>query len=95
MSGKSKIEWTTDVWNPVSGCLKVSAGCEHCYAERQAARFSGKGKPYEVLTQNGKWTGEVRLVPSELEKPLRWRKPRRIFAEITADSSVTTGTKCR
>ena len=28
----SKIEWTQRTWNPVSGCTRVSAGCDHCYA---------------------------------------------------------------
>lgn len=32
--GKTKIEWTDKVWNPVTGCTKVSAGCKNCYAER-------------------------------------------------------------
>jgi len=33
MSYKSEIEWTDATWNPVSGCIKVSPGCAHCYAE--------------------------------------------------------------
>lgn len=32
MAGKSNIEWTDTVWNPVTGCTRVSAGCDHCYA---------------------------------------------------------------
>jgi len=39
---KSKIEWTDEVWNPVTGCTKVSAGCKHCYAEREWPRFYGR-----------------------------------------------------
>ncbi|MCG8624838.1 MAG: phage Gp37/Gp68 family protein, partial [Proteobacteria bacterium] len=39
----SKIEWTESTWNPVRGCTRVSEGCRFCYAERIAARFSGKG----------------------------------------------------
>ncbi len=38
---KTKIEWTTDVWNPVTGCEKVSPGCDHCYALTFAERFLG------------------------------------------------------
>ena len=34
MSDKTKIEWTDATWNPVTGCTKVSAGCDHCYIER-------------------------------------------------------------
>jgi protein gp37 len=35
------IEWTEETWNPVRGCSRISPGCEHCYAERIAARFGG------------------------------------------------------
>ena len=47
MGDKSKIEWTDATWNPIRGCSRVSEGCRNCYAERQAARFGGKGQPYE------------------------------------------------
>ena len=45
----SKIEWTESTWNPVRGCTRVSEGCRFCYAERIAARFSGKGMALEPL----------------------------------------------
>lgn len=41
MGINSSIEWCDATWNPVRGCSRVSRGCEHCYAERIAARFSG------------------------------------------------------
>ena len=48
MAFKSKIEWTDSTWNPVTGCTKVSAGCDHCYAERLSERFRGAvGNYYE------------------------------------------------
>jgi protein gp37 len=34
---KSAIEWCDENWSPLVGCSHVSAGCEHCYAERLAA----------------------------------------------------------
>ncbi len=46
--GRTKIEWTDKVWNPVTGCSKVSAGCKNCYAERQAKRFWGDRKFTDV-----------------------------------------------
>ena len=49
--GDTSIEWTDATWNPVRGCSRVSAGCEHCYAERVATRFSGPGQPYEGLVR--------------------------------------------
>ena len=38
MGVKSSIEWTESTWNPVTGCTKISEGCAHCYAERNAQR---------------------------------------------------------
>ncbi|HHH29071.1 MAG TPA: phage Gp37/Gp68 family protein [Polyangiaceae bacterium] len=90
----SRIEWCDETWNPTRGCSRVSAGCEHCYAERVAHRFSGPGQPYEGLTvvsscargvKPPRWTGEVRLVPEVLDRPLRWRKPRRVFVDSMSD----------
>jgi len=88
-ASKSKIEWTESVWNPIRGCSLESEGCRNCYAMRQAWRFSGPGQPYEGLVKkiNGRpvWTGEVRLVEKDLEVPLRWRKPRRVFVNSMSD----------
>jgi len=73
MSGRTKIEWADAVWNPVTGCTKVSEACCNCYAERQAKRFAGRaGYP-------AKHPFAVTLRPDRLNEPLRWRKPRRIF----------------
>lgn len=45
------ITWTNTTWNPIRGCSRVSKGCQLCYAERMAARFSGPGQPYEGLAE--------------------------------------------
>ena len=94
--GDTSIEWTKGddgtsgkTWNPVRGCSRVSAGCEHCYAERVAARFSGPGQPYEGLARmdegQARWSREVRLVPEHLADPLRWKRPRRVFVNSMSD----------
>jgi len=83
------IAWTDATWNPLRGCSRVSTGCEHCYAERQAGRLRGPGQPYAGLvrkTSGGwRWTGEVRLIAQELATPLRWTQPRRIFVTAMSD----------
>ncbi len=88
-SQSSKIEWTESTWNPVRGCTRVSEGCRFCYAERIAARFSGKGLAYEGLAKNTKagprWTQQVLPVPALLNEPLKWKKPRRIFVNSMSD----------
>lgn len=79
MSQKSKIEWTESTWNPISGCTKISKGCENCYAERMAYRLQAMGtKGYE----NG---FEVTLHPEALNKPLKLRKPQMIFVNSMSD----------
>ncbi len=79
MSRKSTIEWTNSTWNPVTGCTKVSAGCDHCYAERLSERFRGvKGHPFE--------TGfDLTLRPERLEQPKHWRRPQLIFVNSMSD----------
>ena len=39
MGKKTKIEWSTMTWNPVTGCYH---GCKYCYARRIAERFKAK-----------------------------------------------------
>jgi len=82
----SKIEWTTNTWNPIRAvnretggrghfCEHVSEGCRHCYAERMQPRFNN---PVRFAAQD---RDKVDLVLDDdvLTKPLRWRKPRRVF----------------
>ena len=79
MSDHSSIEWTDATWNPVRGCVKLSPGCKHCYAETFAERFRGvRGHPYEQGF-------DLRLVPGKLEQPLDWKRPRRIFVNSMSD----------
>lgn len=79
MSQNSTIEWTESTWNPVSGCVEVSRGCDNCYARRFAERFRGvKGHPYEQGF-------DLKLWPHRLEYPRKWRKPRRIFVNSMSD----------
>lgn len=83
----TSIEWTDETWNPTVGCSRVSAGCEHCYAEGVAHRgLSPHHRGLTVLGKHGpRWTGEVRLVESALAKPLSWKKPRRVFVNSLSD----------
>ena len=85
----SKIEWTDETWNPTRGCSRVSAGCDNCYAIREARRMDHPGGSYGGLTRirDGRpdWSGVVRFVPEQLQKPLRWQKPRRVFVDSMSD----------
>lgn len=68
---KTGIEWCDLTWNPVRGCLVVSAGCKNCYAAAQAHRFSGPGRPFEGFARAGKWTGKVALIERTLTQGLQ------------------------
>ena len=75
----SKIEWTEQTWNPVTGCTKVSPGCKHCYAETMSKRLKAMRVPgYE----NG---FQLSLVPDRLSQPLSRQKPTMYFVNSMSD----------
>jgi protein gp37 len=79
MSDNSAIEWTDATWNPVTGCTRVSPGCDHCYALTFAERFRGvQNHPYEQGF-------DLKLWQTRLELPLHWKRPRRIFVNSMSD----------
>jgi protein gp37 len=85
----SSIEWTDATWNPVSGCTRVSAGCDNCYAVVMTRRLAkmGQAAKYGGLVNEGKrhFNGVVRTHEDALELPLSWKKPRRIFVNSMSD----------
>ncbi|MBA3240641.1 MAG: phage Gp37/Gp68 family protein [Acidobacteria bacterium] len=79
MGAKSSIEWTESTWNPVTGCTKISPGCDHCYAERLAIRLQAMGQPNYA-------TGfKLTVQEHMLELPLRWKTPQIIFVNSMSD----------
>jgi protein gp37 len=70
----TKIEWTDKTWNPLTGCTKVSPGCDNCYAKTMHERFNGPGS-FDTIT----------LHPERLNQPLKWRKPARVFVNSMSD----------
>lgn len=79
MAQATQIEWTDATWNPVTGCTKITAGCDNCYAERFSERFRGvPGHPFE----NG---FDLTTRPHRLQQPLMWKQPRRIFVNSMSD----------
>lgn len=79
MATRSRIEWTQQTWNPVTGCTNVSPGCKHCYARVFAERLKAMGTPgYEkgfALT----------LQPARLSEPLQRRTPTLYFVNSMSD----------
>lgn len=104
MAGTS-IEWTAGddgaagrVWNPVTGCDKVSPGCGlprfegdaagGCYALVMARRLKAMGQPKYQNDGDPRTSGQgfaLTLHPDVLTVPLRWRKPSRVFVNSMSD----------
>jgi len=79
MANGSSIEWTEATWNPTTGCTKISSGCKNCYAATLSKRLKAMGiKKY-------KREFEFTEHPDEVELPLKWKKPRKIFVNSMSD----------
>ncbi|MDY6945728.1 MAG: phage Gp37/Gp68 family protein [Pseudomonadota bacterium] len=79
MAQATSIEWTDATWNPISGCTKISRGCDNCYAERIAERFRGvPNHPFEHGF-------DLTFREHKLREPLSWRAPRRVFVNSMSD----------
>ncbi len=76
---QSSIEWTDSTWNPVTGCTKISPGCDNCYAERMARRLQAMG---QAKYRDG---FAVRTHEACLAEPLEWTKPHVIFVNSMSD----------
>lgn len=82
------IEWTNKVWNPTSGCDQVSPGCDHCYALTMAKRLKAMGQAKYQNDGDPRTSGPGFLATeheSELNAPLRWRKPAKVFVNSMSD----------
>jgi protein gp37 len=79
MGINSKISWTDNTWNPVTGCTKISLGCANCYAERTSHRLQSLGQ------ENYKNGFKVTIHENMLNKPFQWSKPKLIFVNSMSD----------
>lgn len=90
MGTRTGIEWTDATWNPMTGCTKISAGCDHCYASTLAHRpilteHYSKQLPVKDTPANRADSFAPRFWEQRLEQPLRWRQPRRVFVNSMSD----------
>lgn len=88
MADRSPIEWTQATWNPSTGCDRVSAGCDNCYALALAQRLKAMGSmKYQTdgdLRTSGPGFG-LTVHPAALNIPRQWRAPRMIFVNSMSD----------
>jgi protein gp37 len=89
MAELTGIEWTDATWNPVTGCSKVSSGCDYCYAATLASRLLSKQYTARLPVVDSRDNREdpfsVRLWPERLSAPGRWMAPRMIFVNSMSD----------
>ncbi|MFD3464212.1 DUF5131 family protein [Nocardia fluminea] len=88
MSDKSAIEWTEATWNPVTGCDRVSTGCDNCYAMVLAKRLKAMGADKYQKDGDPRTSGPgfgVTMHPQALDVPRRWRAPRVVFVNSMSD----------
>jgi len=79
MAINSRIEWTENTWNPVTGCTQISDGCLNCYALKMANRLE--------LMGSAKYKNGFNLSLHEycLQDPYKWRRPSVIFVNSMSD----------
>src|SRR4029078_7026205 len=88
MADKSAIEWTETTWNPVTGCDRVSAGCDNCYALTLSKRLKAMGVAQYQTDGNPRTSGPgfgLTLHPQTLDEPYRWHSPRLVFVNSMSD----------
>ena len=76
----STIEWTDETWNPVTGCTRVSPGCDNCYMFALYPRLRGMSVPGSEASPD-----VVQLLPERLDVPFKWKKPRHVFVNSMSD----------
>lgn len=88
MADRSAIEWTEATWNPVTGCDRISAGCDHCYAMTLAKRLKAMGSAKYQKDGDPRTSGPgfgITTHPEALDEPHRWRQPRVVFVNSMSD----------
>lgn len=85
----TSIEWTDATWNPMTGCTKISAGCDHCYAHTLAHTKTRdtylRQLPVKDSPENRADPFAPRFWEARLDQPRRWKEPRRIFVNSMSD----------
>lgn len=89
MGTKTGIEWTDVTWNPMTGCTKISAGCDNCYAyvvaQHKTREVYLRRLPVKDTAANREDPFAPRFWEDRLEQPLRWRDPKRVFVNSMSD----------
>jgi len=85
---KTGIEWTDVTWNPTTGCDRISAGCDNCYALAMAKRLKAMGSARYQQDGNPLTSGPgfaLTVHPDALDQPYRWTGRRTVFVNSMSD----------
>lgn len=88
MAGSTGIEWTEITWNPVTGCDRVSPGCDNCYALAFAKRLQAMGSPRYQNDGDPRSSGPgfgLTCHDDLVDLPRSWRKSRLVFVNSMSD----------
>lgn len=88
MASTTSIEWTEVTWNPVTGCDRVSPGCDNCYALSLAKRLKAMDSPRYQNDGDPRTSGPgfgVTCHDDLVDVPRTWRTPRLVFVNSMSD----------
>jgi len=88
MAGPSSIEWTERTWNPVTGCDRVSPGCDRCYAATLARRLRAMGNVRYQVDGDTRTSGPgfgLALHQDLVDTPRHWHRPAVVFVNSMSD----------
>jgi protein gp37 len=88
MATRTAIEWTEVTWNPTTGCDRISAGCDNCYALTLAKRLKAMGQAKYQNDGDPRTSGPgfgIAIHPGALRDPFEWRTPRVVFVNSMSD----------
>ena len=90
MGSGTGIEWTEVTWNPTTGCDRISAGCDHCYALSLAKRHKAMGQAKYQADGDPRTSGPgfgLTVHPDALRLPYTWAGHRTVFVNSMSDLS--------
>jgi protein gp37 len=88
MATGTGIEWTQITWNPTTGCDRVSAGCDQCYALALARRLKAMGAQKYQHDGDSRTSGPgfgVSVHEPVLREPYRWAGSKLVFVNSMSD----------
>lgn len=88
MGAGTGIEWTEVTWNPTTGCDRISAGCDHCYAMALAKRLKAMGQVKYQVDGDPRTSGPgfgLTLHRGAMRLPYTWPGHRTVFVNSMSD----------